>query len=331
MFEFAQYRHHSPEKQEWSQPPNRRMNPSDVRHNTCPPDKPFSQLRALVLLGGLVRPTQLSTVIDRSVLDLPINNTQSLLEHWLAQACELVDVLQIGSLPVRVVIDQQSVSPHVPASDPRVAVTIERDIASFRGTGGVLHDLSSDYQPNDYLLVANAAQVLLEPLPQLTNDLAGDHADVSVIASTQGVPSGLMLVRCDILNSIAPIGFVDMKEQVLPKIASSHCVRVKKRSSPAGLPIRTLSTYINALRAGARGNADATDAFAEDWQSTFSIVEEGAEVDPAARTHDSVVLKGARVDRGALLVRSVVCAGAIVKRDETVVDQLLSPNKQERS
>lgn len=295
-------------------------------HNGHVSNEHLARLRGFILLGGLVRPTQLSTAIGHSVLDLPVDGRRSLLDQWQEQAAALAQALHIGTLPVRVVIDQQSISPNLSAQDTRVAMSIERDKASFRGTGGVLHDLSSDYQEQDYLLVANAAQMLLEPLPQLAADLAANQADVAVISPTHGVPSGLMLVRCGILRSIAPIGFVDMKEQVLPRIASSHCVRVVKRSKPVGLPIRTLSNYINAIRAGVGGDANANDAFAEGWQSTFSIIQDDTQVDPTARVHDSVVLRGARVERGALLVRSVVCSNGVTRRDVTVVDRLISPN-----
>ena len=41
---------------------------------------------------------------------------------------------------------------------------VERDLSDYRGTGGVLHDLAADYDDDDLILVANAAQVLLDPL-----------------------------------------------------------------------------------------------------------------------------------------------------------------------
>ena len=47
---------------------------------------------------------------------------------------------------------------------------------------------------------------------------------------------------------ITPTGFVDMKEQVLPLIASRYDVRVIRRRRPTGLPLRTLEDYIQSLR-----------------------------------------------------------------------------------
>ena len=65
--------------------------------------------------------------------------------------------------------------------------------------------------------------------------------------------------------------------------------------------------------------------FAEDWQSTYTIIEDPASVAPGACVHDSVVLRGGRVEAGAVVVRSVVCAGGIVKRGQTLVDEVVAP------
>jgi hypothetical protein len=97
-------------------------------------------------------------------------------------------------------------------------------------------------------------------------------------------------------------------------------VRVVQCRRPTGLPIRLLSDYVAALRAlhqPVRGAS--TDPWAEDWKSTFAIVEPGATVSSSARIHDSVVLAGGIVEAGAVVVRSVV-AGT-VRKDRKAVDR----------
>jgi len=176
------------------------------------------------------------------------------------------------------------------------------------------------------VLVANAAQVLLDPLPTIAAELHARKSDVTVVSHEDGTPSGLMLVSCRALRLIPSRGFVDMKEQALPLIAAKYDVRVVHRRRPTGLPVRSLSDYIQALRFHHRqksGRHSANDPLAEDWSPTFSLVENGAHVDASARLHDSVVLRGARVEPGAVIVRSVVCPEAIVGRDRTAVDQLV--------
>jgi hypothetical protein len=197
-------------------------------------------------------------------------------------------------------------------------------VAEYRGTGGLIGNIAVDYADDDIILVGNAAQVLLDPLPALTMSLMKTRGVVSIIGHRDGEPSGLMLITCRALRLIPRVGFVDMKEQALPIIAKKYDVRVVQCRRPTGLAIRTLSDYIGALRALHQPTrAAATDPWAEDWKSTFAIVEPGATVAPSARIHDSVVLAGANVEANAVVVRSVVAGN--VRKDREAVDQSIGP------
>ena len=68
-----------------------------------------------------------------------------------------------------------------------------------------------------------------------------------MVSHEDGTPSGLMLVSCRALRLIPARGFVDMKEQALPLIAAKYDVRVMHRRRPTGLPVRSLTDYIQAL------------------------------------------------------------------------------------
>ena len=294
------------------------------------------RLRALVLLSGSVRPTPLSAAIGRSVLDLPIDAERSVMDYWHQQVTVLVEQLQLEHLPVRVMINRRSDPPTVnPGSNGRVVMQVEEDTSEYRGTAGVLRDLARAYDDRDLLLVANGAQVTLEPLGDLFMALAETHGDISIVSHADGTPSSMMLVRCGVLEAISDVGFVDMKEQALPRIAQRHAVTVVDRARPVGLPIRNRADYLLAVRWHHRHMADSdyqTDPFAEAWQPTFGLIEAGAEVDQAARVHDSVVLRGAREERGAGLVQSVVCPGGVVRRNRTVIDRLVeATNGQQKS
>lgn len=303
---------------------------------------PLQRLRALVLLGGSVRPTALGVATCRSVLDLPLDENGSVLTGWLDQAVDLARAVGIDKLPVRVMVNHKS--PEPASADPRHygAYRVERDLSEYRGTGGVLRDLANDYADDDLIVVANAAQVLLDPLPSIVAAMEKAGGDVTVVSHDDGTPSGLMLVACKTLRRIAEAGYVDMKEQALPQIAAQFDVRVVCRRRPTGLPIRTLEDYIHALRfhhrrkghpkAGAGAAASGpggpggsngslgVEALAEDWSPLFSLVEPGAIVDPTARIHDSIVLEGGVVEAGAVLVRSVVCPGGVLRRDKTAME-----------
>jgi len=281
----------------------------------------------MILLGGAVRASQLSSCTQRSLLDLPLDSQGTILNHWLSHAQGVCQWAGLSRLPVRVMVNQNAVEPVSATAGHYADFRVERDLSEYRGTGGVLRDLTAEYEDNDFILVANAAQVLLEPLPAIVAELYGKKADVAIVGHEDGTPSGLMLVRCKALRQIASTGFVDMKEQALPLIASSFNVRVIHRRRPTGLPVRSLTDYIQALRfhhRGRSGRPASADPLAEDWSPTFSLVEPGAKVDASARLHDAVVLKDAIVEPGAVVVRSVVCVGALLGRDRTAVDQLVT-------
>ncbi|HLL89121.1 MAG TPA: WecB/TagA/CpsF family glycosyltransferase [Tepidisphaeraceae bacterium] len=287
----------------------------------------LSRLRGFILLGGGVRATPLKNAIGRSVLDLPLDEHNSILGHWLDNARKVAELAGLEKLPVRVLVDRQSPEPISAPVRHFGSFRVERDRSEYRGTGGVLHDLALDYADDDLILVANAAQVLSDPLPVLVSALDRKRADVALVGHRDGTPSGVMLVTCKTLRLIPDAGYVDMKEQALPAIASRFDVKVVHARRPTGLPIWSLGDYVAALRSHHRrghageGHRPAADPLAEDWRPTFSIVEDGATVDPTAKVHDSVVLRGGVVEPGAVLVRTVVCPGGVVRRDKTVVDE----------
>lgn len=284
-------------------------------------------IRAVVLLAGSVRPSDLSTAIDRSLLELPVEPGKTVLSNWQEAVSLVATALSMDRLPLRIVIDRAAPPPTAPSPVERVSLTVERDAKEYRGTGGLLRDLAVSYDPDDLLLVANAAQILIEPLPSLVESLFAAGGSISFIGHRDGTPCGLFLVRCGALASIRDIGFLDFKEQVLPKLgAMGHTVRPVIRDAATALPIRTLDGYLSGLRAVARlrsGQPRNTDPFGEDWSPTFAIVEPGAVVEPSATIHDSVVLGGARVERHAVVVRSVLGPTAVVKPGETVADAAL--------
>jgi N-acetylglucosaminyldiphosphoundecaprenol N-acetyl-beta-D-mannosaminyltransferase len=280
------------------------------------------QLRGLVLLGGSVRPSPLATVIDHSVLDLPIGQGGTVLTRWLDQADDLARRLRLDRLPVRLLVDSNAPAPRSAARD---RFSLERDPAEYRGTGGLLASIAVEYDDDDLILVANAAQLLLDPLAALFKALRRTGGAVGLTSDRDGAPGGVMLVTCRTLRLIPAIGFVDMKEQALPLIAKRFDVRVLQSRRPTGLSLRSLSDYVAALRAfHSPACRSIVEPLAEEWKSMFAIVEPGAAVAPSARLYDSVVLGRGIVEAGAVVVRSLVTSSGVVRKDRKAVDQYVT-------
>lgn len=282
------------------------------------------RLRAVILLGGSVRESALGRALNRSTLDLPLGGGRTVLGVWAQQTAALAKTAGIPSLGLRVLINQATAAPAIVPAGDGLTVSLEFDRAELRGTGGLLRDISDQYDAEDLLLVANAHQVVIPPLSALAGTLGAVQSDVALLATTQRTPCGLNLFRCKALRAIKPKGFIDLKEQALPAIAAAFQVKVV--ASPPGVvyPVRTLEGYLGALRAlHAPAETGHSDPLAEDCFPTFSLVEEGATVAPSARVHDSVVLRGARVGADAVLVRSLACEDAVVEAGAVVADRVV--------
>ena len=291
------------------------------------------RLRCAILLGGTVRSSPFGSAIKRSLLDLPIGDSETLLGHWGKEFSRAGAELGLAKILVRVVIGRNCFSPQTLVAAQGVQLSVDRDPVEFRGTGGVLHDLAREYDDDDLLLVAVANQLSAEPLASRVRRLweGGGRKDAALLAGPHSEPAGLFLMRCGCLRGIAASGFVDLKEQAMPGIARNHSVGVVFGESPS-YSIRRWNEYLVALRhrhpavgeSDTEASGGAYWAYQEQWQPRFSVIEEDAMVDESAGVHDSVVLAGGRVEAKSVIVRSLVAPGGVVGRGQIVVDRLVT-------
>lgn len=288
---------------------------------------PLSRLSAVILLSGAVRSSDLARSIGRSILDLPIDANTSILQQWRDQAEKLTTSLGGRSIDLRVTVDQNAILPHAPAESEHVRVSVGHDPNDYRGTAGLIRDLSLKDPEDSYLLVANGNQILLEPLDELAHELSDRGGDIILTAHDDGAPAGVMLIRVGAIRGVRELGFMDFKEQVLPKLAQDFDVRVVHKPHATGLPVRNLDGYITALTAHHKRLAGKPifddEAGSEQWFSTFSIIEPGANVAASARVHDAVILDGAQVGADAVIVRSVVAGSASVRPGQLAADRVV--------
>ena len=284
----------------------------------------IKRIQAVILLGGSLLRSPLSAATGRSFLDLPVVSGRSIFDCWRDDLKSFASSYNIDSLTTRLIIDRRTSEPKLPLCEGAVNLSVEYDPHEYRGTAGILRDVSIDYDDDDYIVVASAAQILLEPMEKLVCELASKANDISLVAHDDGTPCGLMLIRCGCLREIPAIGYIDLKEQAFPEIAKYYRVHVVRHIRASGLPIRTLEDYIEALRAYRRLRAGNIDHRAEeDGYPLFEIIEDGAVVNPESRLHDSIVLRGGRVEGESVLFRSIVGPKGIV-RQKTLIGKIIS-------
>ncbi|MEX0777503.1 MAG: hypothetical protein WD042_17500 [Phycisphaeraceae bacterium] len=317
------------------------------------PQRTLLALRAVVLLSGSVYPNSLSALVGRSMLDLPLDQSDTVLSHWTRQVGQLTHQRRPDELPLRVMLCRKAAIPTSRLKLDGVRLSVERDPIDFRGTGGVLRDLAQLYHDDDYLLVADAARLTVQPLTLTVERLAAVGGDVVLLADEHGVPDDIMLVRCAALRHLPALGYVDFKEQALETIARRHHVTVLRQPALASLSIRTPRLYLSAVQQYqlglARGLASAESRGAGHAESNgltqelsdaapaasladleahlhrFVVCEDGAAVEPTAVLHNAVVLEGARIDAGAMVARSIVCGRARVPAGCHFIDCLITP------
>ena len=191
----------------------------------------------------------------------------------------------------------------------------EVDPSPHRGTAGLLRDVCEPYDDDDRVLVAAAADLPLAPLRDVLAALwDGGAADVAMASWPDGRPGLAAVARVGALREVAAVGYADLKEQLVPRLAAIGRAAVVRRRV-AGLlgDLRTPEGYLAAVRRLAGRPAAA-------WEPTFALREPGAEVAADAALYDAIVLRGGRVGPGATVARSVVAAGQDVPAGATLVN-----------
>lgn len=199
------------------------------------------------------------------------------------------------------------------------------DAAGYRGAAGAVRDAwvaRRHGNESATVVIIEAARAWFGDLGALLDRHNAGNADVTVVRNADGTPSGVYLARAAMLKAIAPAGFVDLKEQWLPRLGlNGRDLRVLELPGRGSLPVRTRSQYLDALLGGDGG--DGWIAWGVPPARPVSLIHKAARVNPAARVFGSVVAAGARVGREAIVARSVIGPGAVVGNGERVVDAVV--------
>lgn len=289
------------------------------------------RVRSVIVLAGTVRQTPLSRSIKRSLLDLPLAGGGTIAERHIAATRRFADRAGLDGLDMRLIVDSNSEIPREHEPSGAIRTIVERDASPIRGVAGVLSDATRGYDPDDYVVVLNGAQVFRDPMDELIDRMIRTQSDVSMVSAMDGTPVGLWLMRCAPLHSVREVGYVDLKEQALPDWRERWLIHVVERQRAPALRTRSVNEYLNAVRQAATcplgGDSIDEDPYREEWACSFAVSEPGSAVSDDAVIHDSVVLGGAKVGAGAVVVRSVICPGATVSAGSRVAGRVLGPGE----
>ncbi|MHC4416228.1 MAG: glycosyltransferase [Planctomycetota bacterium] len=291
-------------------------------------------LAACILLAGGLRPSPLVAATGRSVLDLWLTPDRTVLESWTDRIAELAAMMS-QALPIRVVHDSILPAPW-PSARPSRDLIIEQEPKALRGPAGVVRDLCRAYAPDQHVLVAEAARYLGTPLWPMLAEHSEHDADITVASNAGRTPAGIYLIRCGALDLAPAVGFMDLKEQWLPRAVDAGLnVRVCQLPDPGARPLRTRRQFLAAARIANRsgfatpvGTGPAGALLPAGQPSGLRVVCAGGLIGPGATLVDSIVMPGANVGPDAVVVRSLLCPNARVQAGSDIVDAVVSEGRE---
>jgi len=264
------------------------------------PDRTGSTLAAIVLAGGLAAPP-LADAAGRSVLDLNIASCRTVLGAW-EHAFRSIGVSRVG-------VVEGGAAPSPLRNGARVRTL--RDPEPYRGPAGAARDAWESLGRPGRVVIVEGNRWHGGALPTLMESHSRTGADVTVGVCPDGSPAGVYVAEGGAVASIPGVGFVDLKEQWLPKVRDDgRSVRGTVLAGCATVSIRTLTQLLGVARGLGDANSDGG------WR----LICPGARVIRASDVVDTIVMPGAVVERGAIVARSLVLPGGRVGEGETLID-----------
>ncbi len=305
--------------------------PLSRRQVEVKPILPIALPAAHIILSGGLRPSPLAVATEHSVLDLYLNEEQTVLDAWVSRLGELSPP-DAPDVPIRVVHDSMVPAPWPGSPDhgqnrARHMVSIEHEPRAFRGPAGLLRDLCRGYDDDRLIFVSEAARYVHLPLHAFVLSHYEHRADVTGAVNPDGSPAGLYLIRCGALGLVPDIGYTDLKEQWLNlAITEGLDVRVFTLGGHGALPLRTRLQFLRCGRliGGFAPTTGSTVVIRDPDEPPFRVICPGAIVKPDSRIIDSIIMPGAIVEPGATVIRTLVCPNTRVQAMADIADAVVS-------
>lgn len=271
---------------------------------------------AIILSGGL-RSSPLIEATGSAPLDLYLSDQSRVIDIWVERLSEVMG----ESDAVCVVPSHSCPAPRLNSSKARL--TEEPD--AFRGPGGVVRDVAQGLGEGT-VLVLEGARYLDASLVPLMQQHRQANAMATIAMNPDGSPAGVYAIEREAIELVPARGFMDLKEQWLPKIQRAGRVEVVQFDGCGAMPLQSRWDFLAAARRIALGSAldDAGDSV---WWSSqtkdWSVCGPATQVDDGAFVEASALQAGVIVQSGAIVSRSIVCEGAVIRTGEQIVDQVI--------
>lgn len=290
------------------------------------------RLDGCVLLAGGLVPSPLARETRKLTLELWLTSTETVFSRW----CDVLDELTLETgVPRPVIRVVHSGPPYEPThalSDARFEIRTMAEPGDFRGPAGVLRDITRKDDPEAVILVAEGTRYIAGSLAPLVQDWARSEPDILIARSPDGKPAGIMLIRTKALEIVPEAGYMDIKEQWLPRcIEQGFRVRTSTTRQFMPFPLRTREQFLSASAVAVGQSCPIHDSppvlgplrpLVRTLDRTR--IAEDAQIARDAIVSDSIVMPGSKVGAGAVVVRSMVCEGASVAPNQVVVDGVIA-------
>lgn len=285
----------------------------------------------ILLAGGLV-PSPLAKQTRRLTLELWLTSRETVFGRW----CDVLDQLTleagIGRPAIRVVHSGPPYAPTHALADERFDVRTIAEPDEFRGPAGVLRDVTKKDDSESVILFAEAARYIAGSLSQLLADWTQYEPDILIAKAPDGTPAGIMLMRVSALRIVPEAGYMDIKEQWIPRcIKEGMTVRTSTARTFMPFALRTREQFLSASAVAVGQSCpihDSPPVLGPLRVLTRTLdktrIADDARVARDAVVADAVIMPGAKVGPGAIVVRSLVCPGAVVPAGAVVVDDVVA-------
>ena len=298
----------------------------------------MNQLFSAVILAGGLRPSTLRAQLGISTLCLPVTADEKLLDAWLRSlartgVCEFVRIVVTDDADAEQISDQLEEAGT--GRQEQVVVEVVTEPVAWRGTAGIVRDVSEDLPDEQVVLVAEGAC-----LPPASLDCLLDALEPDTVA-TVGIgrgeePAGAYAFRREALEQVPKVGFFDIKEQLLPALYDHNQGAESVVVTDSVLRIRDRASYLQAVFSASGGRPPESGAIHCSASASVSssalltgvcVIGAGVIVDDKAVVHNSVVLDDAVIGGGAIISRSIIGTNVEIVAGTLQIDTVVASRK----